>query len=112
MRTKVVTVNEKTITIKEKRLGELELLTKDLYGKLGKIAKMQVEDVLKDGKIFAILYDNLNVLFPELTKDDLKNAYMSEIEELIQGFIDVNFFGIKKLIPQLMTLIQVGSAQK
>ena len=37
-----------------------------------------------------------------------KNAYMSEIEALVEAFIDVNFTGIKRLVKPLMNLIQAG----
>jgi uncharacterized protein (DUF3820 family) len=37
---------------------------------------------------------------------------MSELEQLIEVFIDVNFTGLKRLIKPLMGLIQAGLPQK
>jgi len=51
-------------------------------------------------------------LFPELTKDDVKNAYMSELEALVEAFVNVNFFGIKKLIQPMLKMAQAGLPQK
>jgi len=44
------------------------------------------------------------ILFPELTADDVKNAYPSELETLLEAFVEVNFTGIKRLIGPLMGL--------
>jgi len=58
------------------------------------------------------LYKKLPVIFPDITAEDVKNAYMSELEKLIGGFIEVNFLAIKQMIPKLMTLTQIGSLRK
>jgi len=33
----------------------------------------------------SLLYKKLPVIFPEITKDDIKNAYMSELEAAARG---------------------------
>jgi hypothetical protein len=33
---------------------------------------------------FDLLYKKLPVIFPDITKDDVKNAYMSELEALME----------------------------
>ena len=50
--------------------------------------------------------------FPDITKEDVKNAYMSELEQLIEVFVEVNFTGLKRLIKPMMGLIQAGLQQK
>ena len=59
-----------------------------------------------------MLYKKLPVVFPDITEDDVKNAYMSDLEKLIGAFIDVNFFALKQMIPKLMLLVQAGSQRK
>ena len=49
-----------------------------------------------------MLEDKLTVIFPQLTIEDIDNAYISEIEELIAAFIEVNFTGAKKVMSPLM----------
>jgi hypothetical protein len=59
-----------------------------------------------------LLYKKLPVVFPDITEDDVKNAYMSDLEKLIGAFVDVNFFALKQMIPKLMLLAQTGSQRK
>ncbi|HHV98604.1 MAG TPA: hypothetical protein GXX36_03365 [Clostridiaceae bacterium] len=112
MRNKIVEFAGKNINVQEKRIGELEILVRDLFpstkGKLKNLNKA-LEDLEID---WDLLYDKLPVIFPDITPDDIKNAYMSDLENLIGAFIEVNFFALKKLIPKLMLLIQTGSRQK
>ena len=104
MRTKTIEFAGKSINVQEKRIGELETLTKQLFpstkGKLKDLDKA-LNDIEID---WDLLYKKIPVLFPELTVDDVKNAYMSEIEELIKAFVDVNFFALKQLMPKMMAL--------
>jgi len=112
MRNKVVSFAGKEIRVEEKRIGELEKLITELFpSSKGKIANIDLAKEL-DALDFDILYEKLLVIFPELTKDDIKNAYMSEIEELIEAFLDVNFLGLKKLLRPMLTLAQSGLPQK
>ena len=57
---------------------------------------------------FDMLYKELPKIAPGLTKEDFENAYMSELEELLGAFVDVNFTGIKKLAKTLMSLAQTS----
>lgn len=112
MRNKVVQFAGKEIRVEEKRIGELEKLVVDVFpSSKGKIANIDIGKELGDLD-FEVLYKKLQALFPELTKDDIKNAYMSEIEELIGAFIDVNFLGLKKLLKPMIALAQSGLTQK
>jgi len=112
MRNKIIEFAGKSINVQEKRIGELEILTKELFpstkGKLKNLDK-----ALNDLEIdWDLLYKKLPVIFPDISEEDVKNAYMSELEKLIGAFVDVNFFALKQMIPKLTALIQIGSLQK
>lgn len=112
MRNKIVKFAGKDINVQERRIGELEELTKKLFpstkGKLKDLDK-----ALNDLEIeWDTLYKKLPVVFPDITAEDVKNAYMSELEKLLGAFVEVNFFAIKQAIPKLMSLTQIGSLQK
>ena len=112
MRNKIVKFADKDIDVKEKKIGELEILVRELFpstkGKLKNLDK-----ALNDLEIdWDLLYKKLPVVFPDITEDDVKNAYMSDLEKLIGAFVDVNFFALKQMIPKLMLLAQTGSQRK
>jgi len=108
MRNKTVEFAGKKIRVEEKRIGELEKIIADLFPESkGNIQKVDLGKLLEQAG-FDLLYKKLPVIFPEIAKDDVKNAYMSEIEALVEAFVDVNFTGIKRLIKPLMNLIQAG----
>ena len=112
MRNKTVDFAGKKIRVEEKRIGELEKIIADLFPESkGNIQKVDLGKLLEQAG-FDLLYKKLPVIFPEITEDDIKNAYMSELEQLIEVFIEVNFQGIKRLIKPLMNLIQAGLPQK
>jgi hypothetical protein len=111
-RNKIVKFADKDIDVKEKKIGELEILVRELFpatkGKLKNLDK-----ALNDLEIdWDLLYKKLPVVFPDITEDDVKNAYMSDLEKLIGAFVDVNFFALKQMIPKLMLLAQTGSQRK
>ena len=112
MRNKTVEFAGKKIRVEEKRIGELEKIVVDLFPESkGIIQKVNLGKLLEQAG-FELLYKKLPVIFPEITKDDIKNAYMSELEQLIEVFIEVNFHGIKRLIGPLMNLVQAGLQQR
>jgi len=112
MRNKTVSFAGKKIRVEEKRIGELEKIVSELFPESkGNIQKVDLGKLLEQAG-FDMLYKKLPVIFPDITEEDIKNAYMSELEALIEVFIDVNFTGIKRLVGPLMNLIQVGLPQK
>ena len=112
MRNKTVDFAGKKIRVEEKRIGELEKIVAELFPESkGNIQKVDLGKLLEQAG-FELLYKKLPVIFPDITKEDVKNAYMSELEELIEVFIDVNFTGVKRLIGPLMTLVQAGLQQR
>jgi len=112
MRNKIVKFADKDIDVKEKKIGELEILVRKLFpstkGKLKNLDKA-MNDLELD---WDLLYKKIPIVFPEITEDDVKNAYMSEIEALIGAFVEVNFFALKQMIPKLILLAQTGSQRK
>ena len=111
-RNKIVKFAGKDIDVQERRIGELEILVRELFpstkGKLKNLDK-----ALNDLEIdWDLLYKKLPVIFPDITEDDVKNAYMSDLEKLIGAFVDVNFFALKQMIPKLILLAQTGSQRK
>ena len=112
MRNKIVKFADKDIDVKEKKIGELEILVRELFpstkGKLKNLDKA-LNDLELD---WDLLYKKLPIVFPGLSEEDVKNAYMSDLEKLIGAFIDVNFFALKQMIPKLMLLVQTGSQRK
>jgi len=112
MRNKTVEFAGKKIRVEEKRIGELEKIVAELFPESkGNIQKVDLGKLLEQAG-FDLLYKKLPVIFPDITKDDIKNAYMSELEQLIKVFIDINFHGIKRLIGPLMNLVQAGLQQR
>ena len=111
-RNKIVKFAGKDINVQERRIGELEILVRELFpatkGKLKNLDKA-LNDLELD---WDLLYKKLPVVFPDITEDDVKNAYMSDLEKLIGAFVDVNFFALKQMIPKLMLLVQTGSQRK
>lgn len=109
-RTQKVSIAGKEIVVQERRIGELKQLVADLFpGSGGKLSEVDPSKLF-DLEVEDVLYKKLPDLFPGLTAEDVDNAYMSEVEALIEAFIDVNFFGLKKLIGPLMNLAQLGAA--
>ncbi len=112
MRSKTVTINNVDVNIQEKRIGELEQVVADLFpgsgGNVGKIDLAKFAEQID----FDLLYEKLPAIFPGLSRENVKNAYMSELEALLEAFVDVNFFGLKRLIRPLLNLAQAGTTPK
>ena len=111
-RNKIIEFAGKKIRVEEKRIGELEKIVADMFPESkGNIQKVDLGKLLEQAG-FDLLYKKLPVIFPDITKEDVKNAYMSELEALIEVFVEVNFQGLKRVIKPLMNLIQAGLQQK
>lgn len=108
MRSKVVNIAGKNILIEEKRIKELKALVKQFGPEINELWNKDI-DFKKDesiDEIFSLVEGKITLLFDDLKEDDLENAYMSEIEELIKTFIEVNFTGAKKAFSILLTQVQ------
>lgn len=110
MRSKSVAFAGKEIRIVERRIGELESALMELFPESdGDLRKIQLENLLEDLG-FDLLYKKLPILIPNISEEDVKNAYMSELEELVEVFIDVNFRGLKRLVKPLLNLMSTASS--
>lgn len=107
-RSQTVTVNGKQVTVKEKTVRELReevipQITNAL--KMDDLAGKEITDVV------SLLTEKVAEFFPELTPADVDNAYPSEIEALVEAWINVNFTGVKKIYAPVLRLTQLGSAK-
>lgn len=105
MRNKIVKVGDKEVLVVEKRIKEFRDLSEKVSLSFNEILKTDLEDKNTNdvfNTIVDMLEDKLTIIFPQLTNDDIDNAYMSEIEDLISAFIEVNFTGAKKVMSPLM----------
>ena len=110
MLNKTVEFAGKKIRVEEKRIGELEKIVADMFPESkGKLQKINLAGLMEQVD-FDLLYNKLPVIIKDITGDDVKNAYMSELEELLEAFVDVNFTGIKRLVGPLMNMIQMQAA--
>lgn len=103
MRVKTVKFAGKDITIREYKIKELNELVDKIGTGFDSLVKANEFADAKNA-IIDILKDKLTIIFPTITKEDIDEAYPSEIEELIGGFIDVNFTGLKKVVLPLLKL--------
>ena len=108
MRSKIVSIAGKNVLIEEKRIKELKNLIKDFGPELQEIWTKDIDFKSADGidAIFALVEDKITLIFKDLTADDIENAYMSELEELFNTFMDVNFMGAKKGISLMLKQMQ------
>ena len=56
-------------------------------------------------EVLAIIQDRIEILFPQLKDVDMDNVYISELESLIDGFLEVNFSMMKKVFIKATTMM-------
>ena len=105
MRTKIVKVANKEILIQEKTIGEIKKLVNELNMDFSKLMETEInkEGFLND--VFGILQDKIEVIFPQLKDIDMDNVYISELEALMDGFLEVNFLMMKKVFMKVTTMM-------
>ena len=107
-RSKVVTVNGKTITVKESKIRELrdDVMPK-LTGSISaeELAGKEIKDIVP------FLMSKITEIFPEVTEADIEESYMSELEALIEAWVNVNFTGIKRIYKPALALIKMASVK-
>lgn len=108
MRSKNVSIAGKNILIQERRIKEIKELVKQFGPEIQEIWNRNIDFTKGESidEIFSLIEDKIVKLFDGLTENDLENAYMSEIEELIKTFIDVNFTGAKKGLSMILGQLQ------
>lgn len=108
MRSKVVNIAGKNILIEEKRIKEIKNLVKQFGPELQQIWNKNIDFTKEESidEIFSLIESKITLLFNDLTEEDLENSYMSEIENLLNTFVEVNFTGAKKGLSMILGQLQ------
>lgn len=110
-RTQEVKIADKLITVSELRVRDLkETISKVLKTDIKLSSSPTVEEVKE--ALVGGFQGMLQTIAPELTDEDLENAYPSELEQLVEAFINANFTGLKKVLKPLSGLMGVDSIRK
>jgi len=97
-----ITVAGKEVIVAERKVKELEQLVNEIIASAdGLSANTALDGTIKD-KAFDLLYKCVPKFFG-LTKKDMEDAYPSELEDLVEAFIEVNFQGVRKLGARLLS---------
>ena len=105
MRTKIVKVADKDILIQEKTIGEIKKIVNDLNIDFSKLMQTELEKENFLSEVLLIIQDRIEILFPQLKDVDMDNVYISELESLIDGFLEVNFSMMKKVFMKVTTMM-------
>ena len=105
MRTKIVKVADKDILIQEKTIGEIKRIVNELNVDFSKLMNTELEKDNFLNEVLAIIQDRIEILFPQLKDVDIDNVYISELESLIDGFLEVNFSMMKKVFIKATTMM-------
>ena len=105
MRTKIVKVADKDILIQEKTIGEIKKIVNDLNIDFSKLMQTELEKENFLNEVLLIIQDRIEILFPQLKDVDMDNVYISELENLIDGFLEVNFSMMKKVFMKVTTMM-------
>ena len=65
--------------------------------------ELEKENFLNE--VLLIIQDRIEILFPQLKDVDMDNVYISELENLINGFLEVNFSMMKKVFMKVTTMM-------
>lgn len=105
MRTKIVKVADKDILIQEKTIGEIKKIVNDLNIDFSKLMQTELEKENFLSEVLLIIQDRIEILFPQLKDVDMDNVYISELESLVDGFLEVNFSMMKKVFMKVTTMM-------
>ena len=105
MRTKIVKVADKDILIQEKTIGEIKKIVNELNIDFSKLMQTELEKENFLSEVLSIVQDRIEILFPQLKDIDMDNVYISELENLIDGFLEVNFSMLKKVFMKVTTMM-------
>ena len=105
MRTKIVKVADKDILIQEKTIGEIKKIVNDLNIDFSKLMQTELEKENFLNEVLLIIKDRIEILFPQLKDVDMDYVYISELESLIDGFLEVNFSMMKKVFIKATTMM-------
>ena len=105
MRTKIVKVASKDILIQEKTIGEIKKIVTDLNIDFSRLMETEIDKDNFLNEVLLILQDRIEILFPQLKDVDMDNVYISELEALVDGFLEVNFLMLKKVFMKVTTMM-------
>ena len=105
MRTKIVKVADKDILIQEKTIGEIKKIVNELNIDFSKLMQTELEKENFLNEVLLIIQDRIEMLFPQLKDVDMDNVYISELESLVDGFLEVNFSMMKKVFMKVTTMM-------
>ena len=105
MRTKIVKVASKDILIQEKTIGEIKKIVTDLNIDFSRLMETEIDKDNFLNEVLLIIQDRIEILFPQLNDIDMDNVYISELEALIDGFLEVNFLMLKKVFMKVTTMM-------
>ena len=105
MRTKIVKVANKYILIQEKTIGEIKKIVNDLNIDFSRLLETEIEKDNFLNEVLLIIQDRIEILFPQLKDIDMDNVYISELEALVDGFLEVNFLMLKKVFMKVTTMM-------
>ena len=108
MRSKEITFNGKKHTVQEQRVKDLNKLMDSMKDDFEKFTNLKSIEDLKDA-ILSILQDKLTLIVPGIKAEDIPEAYPSEIEGVLEAFLEVNFSGLRKLLGQLLSYAKIAS---
>lgn len=105
MRTKIVKVASKDILIQEKTIGEIKKIVTDLNIDFSRLMETEIDKDNFLNEVLLIIQDRIEILFPQLKDVDMDNVYISELEALVDGFLEVNFLMLKKVFMKVTTMM-------
>lgn len=105
MRTKIVKVASKDILIQEKTIGEIKKIVNDLNIDFSRLLETEIEKDNFLNEVLLIIQDRIEILFPQLKDVDMDNVYISELEALVDGFLEVNFSMMKKVFMKATSMM-------
>ena len=105
MRTKIVKVADKDILIQEKTIGEIKKIVNELNIDFSKLMQTELEKENFLNEVLLIIQGRIETLFPQLKDVDMDNVYISELESLVDGFLEVNFSMMKKVFMKVTTMM-------
>lgn len=108
MRTKEVTFNGKKYTVKESRIKDLEKMMSELSGDFDTLVALKKGADLTQ-TLSALLVTKIRMILPKVKEEEIPDAFPSEVEEVIEAFIEVNFSGLRKLLSQLFSFAHIAS---
>lgn len=103
MRTRTVEIAGKSIVIREMKIKDIKTnLIPKIEPAWETITSGEITDVIDN------LGEQMAEIFPELKGIDIDECFPSEIEAFVEAWLDVNFFGIRRVAGQLLSLVKLA----